>query len=386
MAVLTYFTLPNRVIFGAGAAERAGKESKQMGITSALVVTDRGLVASGIAEGVKSNLENAGLRVEVFDGVAANPDDRCVDAGLEAFHSADGNGLIGLGGGSAIDTAKAIGLLQSHPKPITQYDGAKGGMQKIKDRMPPLIAIPTTAGTGSEASSFAVITDSERHFKIAIGSPYLMPKLALVDPALTLNLPRHVTVHTGLDALTHLVEGYVSRVENPLMDRLALYGLELIRDHFRRVIENPQNLESRSQMMMAAMTAAFVYDQKFLGANHSLAHALSAMYNIPHGLANALFLPTLMRFNRNSVGEKYNDIGRALGGHDGIAEVERLISDLGVELGLRNHGVKSEDIDLLTAKAFEDPSHGSNPRQPVTKADLAELFRSALPSKDRRPC
>jgi len=276
-----------------------------------------------------------------------------------------------------MDTAKAIGLMTTHPAPLSQYDSAKGGMARISDRLPPVIAIPTTAGTGSEVSSFSVITDTSQKMKLALGSPYLIPKLALVDPSLTLELPREITVNTGVDALTHLVEGYVSTVPNPMMDRMALFGLEAIRDHLPNVVRDPGNLESRSEVMMAAMTGAFVYNQKFLGMNHSMAHSLSAVYGLPHGLANGLVLPFTMHFNRPNAEIQYRDIGKALGGSDGIEEVGRLLEELGMELGLRHHGMKLDDVDQLASKAFEDPSHGTNPRQPVSREDFDRLFREA---------
>ena len=276
-----------------------------------------------------------------------------------------------------MDTAKAIGLMMTHPAPLSQYDSAKGGMARISDRLPPVIAIPTTAGTGSEVSSFSVITDTSQKMKLALGSPYLIPKLALVDPSLTLELPREITINTGVDALTHLVEGYVSTVPNPMMDRMALFGLEEIRHHLPNVVRDPGNLESRSEVMMAAMTGAFVYNQKFLGMNHSMAHSLSAVYGLPHGLANGLVLPFTMRFNLPNAEIQYRDIGKALGGSDGIEEVGRLLEDLGMELGLRHHGMKLDDVDQLASKAFEDPSHRTNPRQPVSQEDFDRLFREA---------
>ena len=375
--MLTYFMLPNRVIFGADASKRAGKEAAKMGMKRPLLVTDPGLRECGIAAGVVSALKNAGLEVTVFSDVIANPNDVCVGAGIEVYSESDADGLVALGGGSAMDTAKAIGLMKTHPAPLAQYDGAVGGMARIHDRLPPLIAIPTTAGTGSEVSSFAVITDTSKKMKLAMGSPFLIPPLALVDPALTLGLPPEVTVNTGVDALTHLVEGYVSSLKNPLADRMALYGLELIGGYLRSVVVDPTDLEGRSNVMMASMTGALVYNQKFLGMNHSMAHALSAVSGMAHGLANGLVLPTTMRFNRPSAPDQYAEVGHALGGTDAVAEVESLLDDVGMTLGLRNHGIARDDIGTLATKAFEDPSHGTNPRQPITREDFEKLFREA---------
>ena len=375
--MLTYFTLPNRVIFGPDASQRAGKEARKMGMSSVLLVTDPGLVACGIAESLESNISAAGLRVRVFSDVVANPTDNGVETGLGVCDDCGADGIVALGGGSAMDTAKAIGLMKTHPPPMAQYDSGKGGMAKIGDRLPPLIAIPTTAGTGSEVSSFSVITDTDQKMKLALGSPYLIPNLALVDPKLTLELPAAVTVNTGVDALTHLVEGYVSTVLNPMIDRMALFGLELLRDSLRAVVEKPDNLNARSDVMLAAMTGALVYNQKFLGMNHSMAHSLSAVYGTAHGLANGLVLPFTMRFNASENSGLYGEVGKALGGVDGVAEVGALLKDVGMTLGLRNHGVDSNDVGQLAAKAFDDPSHATNPRQPVTEDDFEKLFMEA---------
>ncbi len=375
--MLTFFMFPNRVIFGPGASGKVGKEAKKMGVGSVLLVTDPGVQSCGLAERIEESIREAGLGVSTFGEVVANPDYGCVEKGIKAYEAAEADGIVALGGGSAMDTAKAIGLMMTHPAPLSLYDSASGGMARISDRLPPVVAIPTTAGTGSEVSSFAVITDTGQKMKLALGSPYLIPKLALVDPSLTLKLPAEVTINTGVDALTHLVEGYVSSVPNPMMDRMALFGLEALRDHLRNVVRDPDNLESRSEVMMAAMTGDFVYNQKFLGMNHSMAHALSAVHGLPHGLANGLVLPFTMRFNLPSAEVQYRDVGRALGGSDGVVEVERLLEDLGMALGLRHHGIELDDVDQLAAKAFEDPSHGTNPRQPVSKEDFDRLFREA---------
>lgn len=375
--MLTFFMFPNRVIFGPGASGKVGKEAKKMGVKSVLLVTDPGLQACGLSGTIEDTITGAGLGVSTFGEVVQNPDEECVRKGMAAYDAAGADGIVALGGGSAMDTAKAIGLMMTHPAPLSRYDSAKGGMARISDLLPPVIAIPTTAGTGSEISSFSVITDSSQNMKLALGSPYLIPKLALVDPALTLELPREITINTGVDALTHLIEGYVSTVPNPMMDRMALFGLEALRDHLRNVVRDPGNLESRSEVMMAAMTGALVYNQKFLGMNHSMAHSLSAVYGLPHGLANGLVLPFTMRFNQPVAAVQYEEIGKALGGTDGIEEVKRLLKELGMKLGLRHYGIKPDDIELLATKAFEDPSHGTNPRQPVGREDFDKLFREA---------
>ena len=375
--MLTYFTLPNRVIFGPDSSQRVGKEARKMGMSSVLLVTDPGLVACGIAELIEANISGAGPSVRTFSDVVANPTDTGVEMGMGVYTDCRADGIVALGGGSAMDTAKAIGLMKTHSPPLAQYDSGKGGMAKIGDRLPPLIAIPTTAGTGSEVSSFAVITDTEQKTKLALGSPYLIPNLALVDPKLTLELPATVTVNTGVDALTHLVEGYVSTVPNRIIDRMALFGLELLRDGLREVVEKPDNLNARSDVMLAAMTGALVYNQKFLGMNHSMAHSLSAVYGTAHGLANGLVLPFTMRFNASENSGLYDEVGKALGGADGIAEVRALLEDVGMPLGLRDHGVDRNDVGQLATKAFEDPSHATNPRQPVTEDDFEKLFLEA---------
>lgn len=368
---------PNRVIFGPNASQRVGKEARKMAMNSVLLVTDPGLVACGIAEQIETNISDAGVKVQMFSDVVANPTDTGVKMGMDVYDYCRADGIVGLGGGSAIDTAKAVGLMKTHPQPLAQYNSGKGGMAKIHDRLPPLIAIPTTAGTGSEVSSFSVITDTKQEMKLALGSPHLIPDLALVDPKLTLELPASVTVNTGVDALTHLVEGYVSTVPNPMIDRMALFGLELLRDGLRSVVQEPSDLNARAGVMMAAMIGALVYNQKFLGMNHSMAHSLSTVYGMAHGLANGLVLPFTMRFNASDNSSLYHAVGNALGGTDGITEVGTLLADVGMTLGLRNHGIDTNDMERLAAKAFEDPSHATNPRQPVTEDDFEKLFLEA---------
>lgn len=362
------------MIFGEHASKRAGKEARKMGMKSILLVTDPGLVALGIPEKLATLLKEVGLSVQIFSDVAANPTDTNVEAGIAMYNEHATDGIVALGGGSAMDTAKAIGLMKTHPLPLAQYDNAKGGMKKITNQLPPLIAIPTTSGTGSEVSSFSIITDTKHKTKLVLGSPNLIPCLALVDPSLTLTLPREVTINTGVDALTHLIEAYVSTIPNPLIDHLALFGLELLGKSLRSVVEHPDDLRSRSDVMLAATTGGLVYTQKFLGINHAMAHALSALYDTAHGLANGLLLPFTMEFNACRNTNLYDLVGAALGGEDGITEVRSLLKDIGMELGLRKYGVDKNDFESLALKAFEDPSHVTNPHKPVTVKDFEALF------------
>ena len=384
---ISRFSFPTRIIFGPGALHELGSEAKLLGIARPLLVTDRGVVACGLAEQVLAELRRAGLSATLFDDVNPNPVEKNVLDGLEAYQRGNCDGIIGLGGGSAIDTAKAIRLAVTHPLPLDQYDDQLDGASKIRAGVPPMIAIATTAGTGSEVGRSTVIILKSNDRKTVIFSPYLIPNVALADPELTLGMPPKITAGTGLDALTHNVESYLALGYHPLCDAIALQGAKLAIQNLARAVQNGKDLEARSNMMMSAMMGAVAF-QKGLGAVHSLAHPLSSVSNLHHGTTNGILLPHVLEFNRPTSEARLRDLAVAmdLDGSRGTAaeaaaalieRLSQLLPEVGIPSTLGELGVTRDLIPVLARKAMEDACHQSNPR-PCTEADMITLYEKAL--------
>jgi alcohol dehydrogenase class IV len=385
--MISKFSFPTRIVFGPGAVRELGSEAGQLGITRPLLVTDRGVVACGLAEQILAESRRAGLTPTLFEDVNPNPVEKNVQDGLEAYRQGNCDGVIGLGGGSALDAAKAIRLVVTHPFPLEQYDDQLDGGVKIRAGVPPMIAIATTAGTGSEVGRSTVIMLKATDRKTVIFSPYLMPNVALADPELSLGMPPGITAGTGLDALTHNVEAYLALGCHPLCDAIALSGAKLASWNLARAVHHGNDLEARSNMMMAAMMGAVAF-QKGLGAVHSLAHPLSSIANLHHGTTNGILLPHVLEFNRSVAEERLRDLAVAmeLRGSQGsaaeaatalIARVRELLQEVGIPLHLGALGVRHDMIPLLATKAMEDACHQSNPR-PCTRADMISLYEKAL--------
>jgi alcohol dehydrogenase class IV len=376
------FSFPTRVEFGPGVLQRLPEFTRGMG-RQVLVVTDKGVAGSGVLEQVLTTLKSCDLDVRVFDHVEPNPTEANITEGVHRFREGC-DFLIGLGGGSPIDAAKAIGLMATHEGPLAQYDDQLNGGDLITGDVPPLIAIPTTAGTGSEVGRSTVITINER--KTVIFSPRLMPTIALCDPELTLDLPARVTAGTGADALTHNLEAYLSKGFQPLCDAIALDGMRRARRWLPVVMQDGHNVEARSEMMIAAMMGATAF-QKGLGVVHSLAHPLSTVAGIHHGTANAIMLPHALRFNRAAILDRIGAVAEALGVAAGstpdetvdrVAEdLSTLFAEIGLPLRLHQLNVTEALIGPMAALAMQDACHQLNPR-PVTEADMRELYLAAL--------
>ncbi len=309
--ITSIFSFPTRIVFGPGAVRELGSEAKTLGIARPLLVTDRGLAACGLAEQVLAELRRSSLAPTLFEDVDPNPVEKNVMDGVEAYRRGKCDGLIGLGGGSSIDVAKAIRLAETHPLPLEEYDDQLDGSAKIRDDVPPMIAIATTAGTGSEVGRSTVIILKSTDRKTVIFSPYLMPNVALADPELTVGMPPKITAGTGLDALTHNVEAYLALGYHPMCDAIALQGAKLAVQNLPRAVQNGKDMEARSNMMMAAMMGAVAF-QKGLGAVHSLAHPLSSIANLHHGTTNGILLPHVLEFNLPVSEERLRDLARSM--------------------------------------------------------------------------
>jgi 4-hydroxybutyrate dehydrogenase len=369
---VSIFSFPTTILFGAGAMERLPEELSKRGISRPLLVTDAGLARTPVFERVAALAPGAAI----FSSVEPNPTEQNVLDGVARYQQNRSNGIIGLGGGSPLDAAKAIRLKVTHELPLAEYDDLLDGGNRISANMPPYIAIATTAGTGSEVSRSTVITISATHRKTVVFSPHLIPTVAIADPELTLALPPRLTAGTGMDAFTHNVEAYIAKGYHPICDAIAISGTRLAWDNLPRVLAEPYNLEARSHMMMASIMGAIAF-QKGLGAVHSLAHPLSSDCGMHHGTANAVLLPVVLEFNRPAVGARLADLEAQLGGGEIASLVRDLNQRLGIAPRLRDYGVTEAALPSLADKAVQDGCHQLNPR-PCTREDLLALYRSAF--------
>ncbi len=378
------FNFPTIILFGNGAL--AGLAERLRGqVRKALIVTDATLVKAGLAATVTSELQARGVDSVVFDGTHPNPIEENVEKGLQAWRENGCDALIALGGGSPMDTAKVIRLMATHTGPLAQYDDAKGGDKLINQPMPPLYAIPTTSGTGSEVGRSGVIILRATGKKTIFFHPRLIPDIAVLEPSLTAGLPPHITAATGIDAFTHCLEAYFVNSFHPLADGIAQEGIRLILKAMPAAYANGKDLEARGAMQMAAAMGATAF-QKGLGMIHSLAHPLSARYNTHHGLANALLLPDALAFLESRPLDaaakakmaRMQDLFREAGmAKATLSESCRgFFNALGVPFGLRNHKVPQADLAPLAQDAFEDTCHASN-IIPVKLEDMLAVYTAA---------
>ena len=368
------------MVFGAGAVRETGLLAKSLGARHALIVTDKGVNRVGLTSPVQSALESSGIACTVFDGVDPNPIEANVEAGLDVYRNAGCDIIVGLGGGSPLDGAKAIKLRATHDGPFEQYDDNIGGDALIRDDMPPLLAIPTTAGTGSEVGRSTVITCRVTDRKTVFFSPCLMPNFAICDPELTVGMPPMITAATGMDALTHNLEAYVAKPYHPMADGIALAGIRLCNKSLRKAVEHGGDLEARADMMMAAAMGATAF-QKGLGVTHSLAHPLSSIAGMHHGTANAVLLPYVIDFNEEACWRLLSDIADVIGVEKEPGTVAKWVRDLNAAIGIPDKlsafGVTAEMIPAMVDKATQDGCHVNNPKA-CTAEDMRKLYEAAL--------
>lgn len=380
MSLITYLT---RIQFDCGALKLLDPELQLLGIRRPLIVTDKGVIAAGLWGRVKEQLPG-NMPVTIYDGTPENPTEAATRDALKLYKEEGCDGIIAIGGGSPMDLAKGVSLMATHPgESLQAYAIVEGGAAKITPKVAPIVAIPTTSGTGSEVSrGGVVIMDSGR--KLAIGSPYLIPKLALIDPELTFGLPPHLTAGTGMDAFTHNIECFLANVYNPPADAIALDGLEKAWKYVERATKDGQDREARTNMAMAAMEGAMVF-QKGLGAVHALSHPTGGLkgYRLHHGTLNAVYLPAVLRFNGPAVGDKFAKVAEVMGlpasegTADGVANaVAGLNERLGIPKGLGAMGLKKEEVERIADGALGDHCHLSTPRQP-TRAQYIELIEQS---------
>jgi alcohol dehydrogenase class IV len=378
---ITQFSFPTAIQFGAGARQRVADHLKQVGCKRPLIVTDRGLGALPVLAEFKGLLDRAGgLDVAVFSGVFGNPTCSQVMDGAAAYKAHGADCVIGFGGGAALDVAKVVGLAATHEGDILEYVWDHPQVRAITHELPYFVALPTTSGTGSEVGRSSVVSENDTHLKRVVFSPRILARCVFADPELTLALPPAVTAATGMDALTHNIESYLSPAYHPLCDGIALEGTRIAAAALQAAVSEPGNLQARSDMMMASMMGAIAF-QKDLGAVHSCAHALGAVCDLHHGLANALMIDTVMAWNLSAVPAKFDELAHvcrvAGGGAAFVPWLRALKSSLGIHGGLSAHGVKAEQIPRLVEIATADICHQTNPR-PCSAADFEALFRAAM--------
>ena len=380
------FRVPRIIITGSGASEQVGEESKKLGFKKALLVTDQNLVKLGIVEKVAQSLRGSGVSFAVFDGVYTEPIVEFVQEGLKAYRENGCDFLLAVGGGSPMDTAKAISVMVTNSGSIEDYQG----LGKIPQKGRPVIAVPTTAGTGSEVTPFTIITDTRRDVKMLIGSPFITPEVAIVDPSLTLTMPQDLTAATGIDALTHAIEAYVSVKAQMISDIFCLSAIEFISGNLKPAWTDGNNAEAREKTMLGALQAGIAFSNSSVALVHGMARPIGAYFHVPHGASNAALLGVVMDFSLTGNPSRYAHIAEAMGediggltdlaaARLGAKTVKTLIKDIEVS-SLRELGVDKEELDKLAPKMAEDAiassSPSNNPRQ-ATKEEIIELYKVA---------
>ncbi|USD38437.1 MULTISPECIES: L-threonine dehydrogenase [Ferrimonas] len=383
MSVAKFF-IPSVNTLGTGAVDSAADDIAALGFKRALVVTDKVLVEVGLVAKVTAKLTAKGVETVIFDGTQPNPTVGNVNAGLALLKEHDCDFVISLGGGSPHDCAKGIALVAANGGSIADYEG----VDKSPKPQMPLVAINTTAGTASEMTRFCIITDEERHIKMAIVDKNTTPLLSVNDPELMLDKPKALTAATGMDALTHAVEAYVSIAANPITDACAEKAFTLISDNLRNAVNNGQDIAARDQMAYAQFLAGMAFNNASLGYVHAMAHQLGGFYDLPHGVCNAILLPHVQAYNAQVVPERLAKVAQFMGvdisgmtdeqGAEAALEAIRALSkDIGIPANLTELGVKEEDIPTLATNALNDACGLTNPKQ-ATHEEISALFKGAL--------
>lgn len=369
MSTINYLT---RIEFGEGEVARLPEFLAALGVKRPLIATDKGLVASGLVDKVRDPIRNAAV---VFDETPANPTEEAVNAAYALYKAGGCDGIVGLGGGSSLDLAKAVRLLTGHPGPLEQYTAIAGGAARIHGNICPLIAVPTTSGTGSEVGRASVIIVADGR-KLGILSGFMLPTIALCDPELTYGLPARLTAATGMDGISHCLETFMAPAFNPPAEAIALHGLDCGLSCIETAVADGSNVFARRQMMVCALEGAMAF-QKGLGAVHALTHPLGAIreLNLHHGTLNAVLMPAVLRFNREAIGEKWEVLARRIGGAPDRT-IEALNQRLGMPSGLREMGVTEAMMEVISHAALQDHCHATNPRR-ATQAEYLEILHAA---------
>ncbi len=368
-------------VFGAGARHLAGRYARNFGARKVFVVSDPGVIQAGWTEQVTSSLNAQDLPYIVFSQVTSNPRAEEVMAGVQAYQSERCNVIVAVGGGSPMDCAKGIGIASANKRHVLEFEG----VDQVPVPGPPLICVPTTAGSSADVSQFAIITDPEHKVKIAIVSKTVVPDVALIDPVTTTTMDAELTACTGMDALVHAIEAFVSNAHSPITDLHAVEAIRLVTDNLLSVMANPADIGLRNQMMLGSLHAGLAFSNASLGAVHAMAHSLGGLLDFPHGKANAILLEYVMAFNFDAAVERYMRIGQAMGvdlkrGEERasiLSAIQQLREAVGIHQTLGQIGLLRGDIPELARKALQDACMVTNPRRP-TQWDVEAIYDSAL--------
>lgn len=377
------FSIPQHVIFGKGSLGKLPEAAKALGKNKALIISGPHLNRIGMVDKCRAALSAAGIGSAAFTETEGNPSTETVEKAVDAYKSSGADFIVAFGGGSPLDVAKAAGILAAYGGKITEYEG--GG--KVPGPVVPMIAIPTTAGTGSEVTSFSVITDHSRNYKLSVSSNYLLPAYAILDPELIASVPAGTAAACGVDAMVHALEAYLSLAASPFSDMFALKALQLIGKNLRAYAANRGNEAAAEAMMMGSLFAGIAFSHARLGDVHAMSHPVSAYFNVAHGVANAILLPAVVEYNELADQGKYYDIYRCVAkapvseamfsSHMLTEELRALNMELGIPSCLKEAGVKAEYFDAMADDAMKSGNISVNPRS-TTKADVLELYKKAF--------
>ncbi len=380
---LRKFVMPE-VVFGKGARKLAGQYAEKFSLKKVLLVTDKGIIENGWIEDVVKSLDELGIEYILFTELTPNPKDFEVMLGAESFKNNRCDGIIAIGGGSPMDLAKGVGIISTNGGMIVDYKG----VDMITKAIPPMIFIPTTAGTSADVSQFGIISDTKKKIKVAIVSKNIIPDVALIDYETTLTMDNYLTACTGIDAFTHAIEAYVSKVSSPLTDIHAIEAINIIYNYLPLIIKEPDNLQYREKLMFASMEAGFAFSNAILGAVHAMAHSLGGLLDLPHGECNGILLNHVVDFNYSSTPDKFNKISEIIGikMHNYNSQEKKLIlfdklqelkESIGIIKSLKELGVRESDIPLLAHNALNDACIITNPRE-AAKEDIEKIFYKAM--------
>jgi len=378
------YKMPTELFFGKGTSTKVGEKVLELGGSKVLLVADKGVLSAGILKGIQDSLEGVNIPYVVFSDIESDPSITSIEKGTEVLKAEGCDIVIGIGGGSSMDSAKAIAVMATNPGKIQDYVG----LNLVKVKPLPIIAIPTTAGTGSEATYWSVLRDTEAKVKVSVGGWLVMPTLAIVDPVLTRSLPPRVTAFTGMDALTHALESYVCTNTQPISEGMSIQAMKMIAKSLRKAVANGDDLDAREDMITGSLVAALAFNVTRLGLAHALAIPFGATFGIPHGMINAILLPHVMEYNLMGATEKFIEIARIFGenvenmpkmeaAYKSVEAVKKLMKDIGIVEGLEDYGVKEEDLRAIAEEGYKSGNVLVNPRK-ATVEDLINISRKAM--------
>lgn len=379
MTITANWNYPTTVRFGAGRISELAEACRSLGMERPLLVTDPGLAALPMMDEVLNTAKTNGLDIELFSNITANPDEKDIEAGVKVYLQGNHDGIVAFGGGSGLDAAKAVGFMAHQTRPIWDFEDIGDNWARANaDVIPPIIAVPTTSGTGSEVGRASIITNSETHVKKIIFHPKIMPSIVIADPELTVGLPKMMTAATGMDALAHCLEAFCTPGFHPMADGIAVEGIRIIHKALPRVVAEPTDIEARGKMLVASAMGATAF-QKGLGAIHALSHPFGGIYGAHHGALNGVLMPYVLTANRSVIETQVEYLATVIGvqGFDGFYDwVMNLRSEIGIPNTLAGLDIPQPDYDRIAAVAIEDPTAGANPIQ-FSVEQYAELARKA---------